>query len=75
MVDLVPGAVYLIELCSGEQRHWRFCGAISHAPARWQDMETQHEFSEASLLYAWKILRRLDESSHAAVSGKTRIPR
>lgn len=56
-----PGAVYLIELCSGEQRHWRCLGPGLRGMVWWRDVETGREFNEASLLYVWQILRREDE--------------
>jgi hypothetical protein len=57
--ELLPGAVYLIELCSGEQRHWQYLGPCDPENPRWWDIETASEFGEASVLYAWKIVRRL----------------
>lgn len=57
---LIPGAAYLVELCSGEQRHWRYLGPLGAENPRWRDIETASEFGEASVLYAWKIVRRLD---------------
>lgn len=56
----IPGVVYLVELCSGERRRWRYLGPPGAENARWQDAETAREFGEASVLYAWKIIRRLD---------------
>lgn len=55
-----PGAIYLVELCSGERRPWRYFGPPGAENPRWQDVETAREFGEASVLYAWKIIRRLD---------------
>lgn len=57
--ELKPGAVYLVELCSGEQRRWQYLGSLAPENRRWWDLETAREFGEASLLYAWKIIRRL----------------
>lgn len=57
--ELLPGAVYLVELCSGEQRHWRYLGPPGVENPRWRDIETGSEFGETSLLYAWRIVRRL----------------
>lgn len=56
----MPGVVYLVELCSGERRRWRYLGPPGAENARWQDAETAREFGEASVLYAWKLIRRLD---------------
>jgi hypothetical protein len=53
-------ATYLIELCSGEQRRWRFLGQDSKGVAWWRDLETSLEFNEGSLMYAWSIVERLD---------------
>lgn len=55
----MPGAVYLVELCSGEQCHWQYLGSVGAENPRWWDIETAREFGEASVLYAWKIVRRL----------------
>jgi len=55
-----PGAVYLVELCSGDRHPWRYLGPPGAENARWQDVETAREFGEASVLYAWRIIRRLD---------------
>lgn len=52
-----PGGIYLIELCSGEQRRWRHLGSEGECGTWWRDLETGREFSEASVLYAWSILR------------------
>ncbi|MCG2578016.1 hypothetical protein LZ012_13560 [Dechloromonas sp. XY25] len=58
--ELLPGAVYLVELCSGEQRHWQYLGPFGPENQRWWDIETEHEFGEASVLYAWKIIQRVE---------------
>ena len=54
---------YLIELCSGESRHWRCLpprpGEASHW---WRDLDSGREFSEGSLMYAWRILSREDDA-------------
>lgn len=57
--ELLPGAVYLVELCSGEQCHWQYLGSVGAENPRWWDVETAREFGETSVLYAWKIVRRL----------------
>lgn len=51
-----PRAIFRIELCSGEIRHWRYLGADARSQVWWQDVESGHEFSESSLMYAWRIL-------------------
>lgn len=56
MSELTPGDVYLIELCSGEQRYWRFRGPDGQSRTWWQDVESGREFTEASLMYAWKVI-------------------
>ena len=50
------GRNYVIRLCSGEIREWRFDGWDSCGFAWWCDVETGKGFSEAGLLYAWEIL-------------------
>jgi len=54
------GADYLIELCSGEQRRWRYLGPDARGALWWRDLETQMEFSESSVMYAWAIVERVD---------------
>ncbi|HLO64139.1 MAG TPA: hypothetical protein VK165_14370 [Azonexus sp.] len=58
--ELMPGALYLVELCSGEQRHWQYLGPFGLESQRWWDIETEREFSEGSVLYAWKIIQRIE---------------
>lgn len=58
--ELMPGAVYLVELCSGEQRHWQYLGPLGLENQRWWDIETSREFNEGGVLYAWKIIQRLE---------------
>jgi len=53
---LQPNRVYVIELCSGERRHWRFLGWDARELAWWRDEDSGREFSEASLMYAWEIV-------------------
>ena len=52
----ILNAIYDIELCSGEQRIWRYLGEDRHAAIWWEDIESGLEFSEGSLMYAWKII-------------------
>lgn len=54
-MDMVVNAVYLIELCGGEQRRWRYLGQDSRRFVWWMDLETKQEFNEATLMYAWSI--------------------
>lgn len=54
------GGCYLIRLCSGELRCWRFEGREPHGLGWWRDEETGLSFSEASLMYAWQIEGRAD---------------
>lgn len=61
MITLEPGRNYLIELCSGERRYWRYLGPDSRALIWWRDAETGKEFNEGSLMYAWQILRQADD--------------
>ncbi|KON81844.2 hypothetical protein PA01_09805 [Azoarcus sp. PA01] len=51
-----PDRVYVVELCSGELRHWRFLGVDRRESAWWRDEETGRTFSEASLMYVWEIV-------------------
>lgn len=55
-MELESGRNYVIRLCSGEIREWRFDGRDSCGFAWWCDVETGKGFSEAGLLYAWEIL-------------------
>lgn len=61
MIQPQTNAIYRIELCSGEQRRWRCLPPRPGETARWwRDMDSGREFSEASLLYAWRITARDD---------------
>ncbi|CAH1748381.1 conserved protein of unknown function [Thauera humireducens] len=55
-MELECGRTYVIRLCSGEIREWRFDGRDARGLAWWRDVETGLGFSEAGLLYAWEIL-------------------
>lgn len=59
-----PDATYLIELCSGEQRRWRYLGPDVHGAVWWRDLETQMEFSESSVMYAWSIVERVPPGAY-----------
>jgi len=60
MIKPEVDATYLIELCSGEQRRWRYLGQDKKGSAWWRDLETSLEFNEGSLMYAWQIVERLE---------------
>lgn len=51
---------YLVELCSGEQRHWRYLGPDARLQVWWCDLESGREFNESSVMYAWWIVRADD---------------
>lgn len=53
---------YLVELCSGEQRYWQYLGEDECAAVWWRDIESGRSFTEASLMYAWRIVRKQNES-------------
>lgn len=59
MPELVVDAVYCIELCSGEQRTWKYLGQDSRQVGWWMDLETRREFSESGLIYAWTVKARI----------------
>lgn len=48
--------IYIVQLCSGEHRRWRFLGLDAQGLAWWRDEETRRTFSEASLMYVWEIV-------------------
>lgn len=50
--------IYVIELCGGEERRWRFLGPDSRSQLWWRDLETRCEFNETSVMYSWQIARR-----------------
>lgn len=50
------GRVYVVELCGGERRRWRFLGVDVRGIAWWRDVETGRSFSEASLMYVWMLV-------------------
>ena len=52
------GEIYEIELCSGEIRRWQYLGPDRLAQVWWRDTESGLEFSETSLMYAWRIVRK-----------------
>ncbi|MBL8436791.1 MAG: hypothetical protein JNM61_01195 [Zoogloeaceae bacterium] len=59
-MDLKLGQAYLVELCSGELRRWRFLGADERGSVSWLDMETGRVFSESQVMYAWHVVDRAD---------------
>lgn len=50
------GRIYIVKLCSGESRRWRFLGTDARGLEWWQDEESGRAFSEASLMYAWEVV-------------------
>lgn len=60
-IEPLAGTTYLIELCSGELRRWRYLGPDARSQIWWRDVESGLEFSESSLMYAWQIIRREGE--------------
>jgi hypothetical protein len=63
MIEPESNETYEIELCSGEHRRWRYLGPDSRSSVWWRDLETGSEFSEASLMYVWQIIRKQEEPS------------
>jgi len=61
MIELDTDGVNEIELCSGEHRRWRYVRPDSYSSVWWRDLETGSEFSEASLMYVWQIIRKHEE--------------
>lgn len=55
-MELKSGVVYIVELCSGERRRWRFLGLDARGIAWWRDETTARSFSESSLMYVWQII-------------------
>ncbi len=60
-IEPLAGTTYLIELCSGELRRWRYPGPDARSQIWWRDVESGLEFSESSLMYAWQIVSREGE--------------
>lgn len=75
MSDLIVNAVYRIELCSGEQRQWKYLGQDSRRLVWWMDMESRQEFNESSLMYAWTIKERLQPSVNEGRHGGDNLVR
>jgi hypothetical protein len=59
MDKLVINAIYTIELCSSEQRQWKYLGQDSRRLVWWMDLETRQEFNESSLMYAWSVKEKV----------------
>jgi len=55
-MELEPGRIYAVRLCSGEIRSWRFEGHDGRGLAWWRDTETGTGFNEAGVLYMWEFL-------------------
>lgn len=60
-MQLQAGAVYLIELCSGEQCRWRFLGEDAAQRCWWRDLDSGREFDAAGLMYAWQVVAALPD--------------
>lgn len=60
-MEPVSGGSYVVRLCSGELRRWRFEGVDARGFGWWLDQETGRGFSDASLMYAWEIVERADD--------------
>jgi hypothetical protein len=58
-----PGAVYAVELCSGERRRWRCLAADAGGAPRWRDLDSGTDYGAAGPLYAWRIVARIDPAS------------
>jgi len=63
MITLEPQVIYLIKLCSGEQRRWQYLRTDGLTRTVWRDMDTGREFNETSVLYVWEIVGK-DSSQH-----------
>lgn len=61
MLEPKFSGIYVIELCSGELRRWRYLGPGEQSHVWWRDVETGLEFSETSVIYAWQIIGVADE--------------
>jgi len=60
-MEPVDGCSYMIRLCSGELRRWRFEGVDARGFGWWLDEETGFGFSDASLMYAWEIVEPAED--------------
>jgi hypothetical protein len=62
--------IYRIQLCSGEIRRWRSLPPTpGEAKGWWRDLESGREFSEASPMYAWRILSSEDDERSEETSS------
>lgn len=61
-MELRVDQVYLVRLCSGELRRWRFDGVDGRGLAWWQDEESGTSFSEAGLMYMWEVVGEDDDA-------------
>ncbi len=68
MIQPQPGRVYLVELCSGEQRHWCCTGRDARGLVHWRDAESGLCFSESSLMYAWRLIGEVPPDGGGAPS-------
>jgi len=60
-MEPVGGCSYVIRLCSGELRRWRFEGVDQRGFGWGVGGGRGLGFSDASLMYAWEILERADD--------------
>ena len=70
MINSEENGIYEVELCSGERVFWQFLGPDSFTGIWWRDVETGREFNETSLIYAWRIVLRQDDSSAGNIKEK-----
>lgn len=59
-MPLENGRTYLIQLCSGERRLWRYQGTDATGQAWWRDEDSGEAFGESRLMYAWQLLGALE---------------
>lgn len=63
MIAPQAGRVYVVELCSGERRSWRYLGTDATQQAWWRDCDDGREFNESSLMYAWRLITQLPDDT------------
>ena len=71
MIKPESDRIYEIELCNGEQLRWQYLGPDRNAEIWWKDVETGREFSEASLMYSWRIIVKHDALSENSDEEKS----
>lgn len=62
MTELRSGAIFRIELCSGEIRRWKYLGPDARSVTWWRDVDSGLEFNESSLMYAWRVIDEIDDA-------------